>query len=162
MPLIGIRRIRRFALLALMPAVVLIAASCSFNREWRKAGRNPDAPAALEGRWEGNWISEVNYHHGKLRCIVSKDGDAYRARFHAKYLKILGFGYTVELKAEATGNGYKFHGEADLGVMGGVYRYEGHADTTNFVSTYSSKYDHGTFQMQKRREEYWNNGMSSE
>jgi len=150
MSLIGIRGIRRFALLALMPAVLIGTGCSNFNREWRKAARNPDAPAGLEGRWEGNWISEVNHHHGKLRCIVSKDGDAYRARFHAKYLRILRFGYRVALKAEVTGDGYKFSGEADLGVMGGIYHYEGHADATNFVSTYSSKYDHGTFQMEKR------------
>jgi hypothetical protein len=151
MPVIGIRRIRRLALLALMPAVVLMSASCSnFNREWRKLGRNPDSPTDLEGRWEGHWISEVNHHHGRLRCILSKDGDVYRARFHAKYLKILGFGYTVVLKAESSDNDYKFRGEADLGVMGGIYLYEGHADATNFFSTYSNKYDHGTFQMRKR------------
>jgi hypothetical protein len=151
MPLIGIRTIRKVALFTLMPAVVLIGASCSsFNREWRKVGRNPDAPVGLEGHWEGNWISEVNHHHGKLRCIVSKDADVYWARFHAKYLTILSFGYTVQLNAEAMDNGFKFKGEADLGVMGGVYHYAGHAEATNFFSTYSSKYDHGTFQMQKR------------
>ena len=150
MPLIGIRTTRKLALLALMPALVLIGTSCSsFNREWRKLGQSPDAPIGLEGRWEGNWLSEVNHHHGKLRCIVSKDGEVYPARFHAKYLKILSFGYTVQLKTEAMDNGYKFRGEADLGVMG-IYRYEGHADATNFFSTYSSKYDHGTFQLQKR------------
>src|SRR5689334_10765795 len=151
MPLIGIRTIRKLALLAMMPAVVLIGTSCSsFNREWRKVGRNPDARTGHEGRWEGDWLSEVNHHRGKLRCIVTNEGNIYRARFHAKYLKILGFGYTVALKAEPTDTGYKFRGEADLGVMGGIYQYEGRADTTNFFSTYSSKYDHGTFQMQKR------------
>ena len=113
-------------------------------------GPNADASSGLEGRWEGNWISEVNHHHGKLRCIVTKDGEVYQARFHAKYLKILSFGYTVELRAERKDNAYKFSGEADLGVMGGIYHYEGHADATNFFSTYSSKYDHGTFQMQRR------------
>jgi hypothetical protein len=150
MRLIGIRRFRKLALLALVPAVALVAASCSFNREWREVGRNPIANSGLEGRWEGRWISQENGHRGRLRCIVSKDGEYYRARFHAKYVKILSFGYTIPLKAEATDNGYKFRGEANLGVMGGVYRYEGYADATNFFSTYSSKYDHGTFQMQRR------------
>ena len=32
-------------------------------------------------------------------------------------------------------------------LAGGVYHYEGRADATNFFSTYTSKYDHGTFQM---------------
>jgi hypothetical protein len=150
MPSIGIRNFRKLALLAL-PALVLVGSSCSsFNREWRKTGRNPVPSTGLEGRWEGNWLSEVNHHHGKLRCIVSKDGEVYRARFHAKYLKILSFGYTVALKAEASGERYQFSGEANLGVMGGIYHYQGHADPTNFLSIYSSKYDRGTFQMQKR------------
>jgi hypothetical protein len=152
MRLIGIRSLRRLAWLVLMPAIVLIGSGCSsFNREWKKVGQNPDAGSGLEGRWEGQWTSDVNRHHGRLRCIVNKDGEIYRARFHAKYRKILSFGYTVPLKAEATDSGYKFRGEADLGSFaGGIYRYEGHADATNFVSTYSSKYDHGTFQMQRR------------
>jgi len=147
----GIRRFRKFALIVLMPAVVLVGASCSsFNREWRKSGRNPVAASGLEGRWEGQWISDANGHHGKLRCIIVKEGEVYRARFHAKYRKILSFGYTVPLKAEATPNGFKFQGEADLGTLaGGVYNYEGHAEATNFFSTYSCKYDHGTFQMQR-------------
>lgn len=152
MRLIGIRTLRKLALLVLMPTVVLVGASCSsFNREWRKVGRNAVASSGLEGRWEGEWSSDVNGHRGRLRCIVNKDEDVYRARFHAKYRKILSFGYTVPLKAEPTENGYKFRGEADLGSLaGGIYHYEGHADATNFFSTYSSKSDHGTFQMQRR------------
>jgi hypothetical protein len=150
MRFIGICDLRKVFWLVLMSAIVLSGAGCSsFNREWEKAGPN-DANSGLEGRWEGQWISEVNGHHGRLRCIASKDGDVYRARFHAKYRKILSFGYTIPLKAEAMGNGYKFSGEADLGIAGGIYRYEGHSDATNFFSTYSSKYDHGTFQMQRR------------
>ena len=34
-------------------------------------------------------------------------------------------------------------------LAGGVYHYEGHADATNYFSTYSCKYDHGTFQMSR-------------
>ena len=135
-----------------MPALVFIGAGCgSFNREWRKAGRNPAASSGLEGRWEGEWISNVNRHHGRLRCIIKKDGDLYWARFHAKYRKLLSFGYTVGLKTEPTEAGCKFRGEADLGALaGGVYRYEGQADATNFFSTYFCKYDHGTFQMRRQ------------
>jgi hypothetical protein len=149
----GLRRFRKLALLILMLAVVLFGASCSssFNREWRKVGRSPMAGTGLEGRWEGQWISEVNGHHGRLRCIVTKEGDIYQARFRAKYRKILSFGYTVPLKAEPTASGYEFRGEADLGALaGGVYHYGGHADATNFFSTYSCKYDHGTFRMIRR------------
>jgi len=151
MRLIGIR-LRRVVLVVVMTAIVLLGSGCSsFNREWKKVGGDSVAGSGLEGRWEGQWISEVNGHHGRLRCLVSKDGDVYQARFHARYLKILTFGYTIPLKAEAADTGYKFRGEADLGSFaGGVYHYEGNANRTNFYSTYSSKYDHGTFQMQRR------------
>src|ERR1051325_10046821 len=126
-------------LCVVLPAVVLFGAGCSsFNRDWKKTGRSSAAAAGLEGRWEGQWISEVNGHHGRLRCIVQKQEDVYQARFRAKYRKILSFGYTVPLRAEPIDNGYKFRGEADLGTLaGGVYHYEGHADATSFFSTYS-------------------------
>jgi hypothetical protein len=151
MRLYGVRNFRKFALFVFMPAVVLLGAGCSgFNREWKKIGRDSVAGSGLEGRWEGKWVSEKNGHHGKLRCIVRKDGEVYQARFHAKYQKILSFGYTVPLKAEPTDDGYKFSGEADLGALaGGVYHYDGRADATNFFSTYSSQYDHGTFRMER-------------
>jgi hypothetical protein len=148
----GIRGFRKLGLIVLMPALVLVGASCgSFNREWKRSGRNPVVASGLEGRWEGEWLSDVNGHHGRLRCIIVREGEIYRARFHAKYRKILSFGYTVPLKAEVTTNGFSFQGEADLGALaGGLYRYEGKADAANFFSTYSCKYDHGTFQMQRR------------
>jgi len=148
---IGIRLVRRIALLVLMPLLVSVIVGCSsFNREWRKAGRTPPPATVLDGRWEGQWLSEVNGHHGKLRCIIRQDGEVYRARFRAKYRKILSFGYTVQLQAERIDDGYKFHGEADLGTLaGGVYHYEGHADATTFLSTYSCQYDHGTFRMHR-------------
>jgi hypothetical protein len=147
-----IRSFRKLSFLVLMPAVVLVGAGCSsFDREWKKIGPNSVATSGLVGRWEGQWSSDVNGHHGKLRCIVMKEGDDYEARFHAKYRRILSFGYTVPLKAEPTVTGYQFHGEADLGALaGGIYHYAGRADGTNFFSTYSCKYDHGTFQMERR------------
>jgi len=150
MRLYGLGTFRKFALLIFMPVVLLGAGCNSFNREWKKVGRNAVAGSGLEGRWEGKWVSEKNGHRGKLRCIVKKDGEVYQARFHAKYQKILSFGYTVPLKVEPTEDGYKFSGEADLGSLaGGVYRYDGRADATNFFSTYSSQYDHGTFRMER-------------
>ena len=104
----------------------------------------------IQGRWQGTWLSEVNGHTGKLHCLVAKQDDGkYQARYHAKYRKILSFGYTVALDATQTNGIYKFSGEADLGWAGGVYRYEGQASSTNFLSTYKSKHDHGIFQMSR-------------
>lgn len=148
----GIRGFRRIGLLRLMPAVVVLSVGCSsFNREWKETRPDSGESQGLEGRWEGQWISEVNHHHGRLRCIVKKENEVYQARFHARYRKILRFGYTVPLKAEPVEPGYKFRGDANLGALaGGIYHYDGHADGSNFFSSYSSQHDHGTFQMQRR------------
>src|SRR5439155_18677333 len=121
----------------------------NFKHEWPMAVANPVPNTGLQGRWQGRWHSDANGHAGKLRCVVTKTDDAmYRARFHAKYMKVLTFVYSVSLKVAPTTNGFSFSGDANLGrFAGGVYHYEGHADTTNLFSTYSCKYDHGTFQM---------------
>jgi hypothetical protein len=134
----------------LLLAVALLAGGCgTFNHEWKQAGKNPARPDEFEGRWQGTWLSDVSGHTDQLRCLISQTGDGtYRARFHAKYRKVLSFGYTVPLKVEPRGGGYAFQGKANLGWMaGGVYQYEGFADSTNFHSSYECKYDHGTFQM---------------
>lgn len=135
----------------LLSGILFVATGCTFNHEWKKASSQTPPGNSLLGPWQGVWVSDVTHHTDKLRCIVTQKSDgAYRARFHAKYHKVLTFGYTVPLKVEIQTNGFKFSGEANLGwLAGGIYQYAGHADATNFFSTYSSKYDHGTFQMSR-------------
>jgi hypothetical protein len=137
--------------LALLLVSTLFLGGCSFNHEWKKAGANPAPPNGIEGRWQGFWVSGANGHTDSLRAVITrKDVDLYRARFHAKYHKVFSFGYTVLIRTEPSDQGLKFRGEANLGWWaGGVYHYEGHADDTNFFSTYSCKYDHGTFRMSR-------------
>lgn len=96
-------------------------------------------------------MSDVNGHTGKLRCLLSaEDDNRYRAHFRATYWKVFRFGYAVSLQFEQRDGGWRFTGEEDLGKLaGGVYRYEGQATPTNFFSTYRSKHDHGTFQMER-------------
>ena len=63
-------------------------------------------------------------------------------------IKPVTFNYTVPLKVLKTNDVFNFTGDADLGSLaGGLYHYDGQAAGTNFFSTYSCKYDHGTFQM---------------
>lgn len=142
----------RTSALILLLAIPVLAAGCSsFNREWKKAGEQAAPTDDMAGRWQGTWKSEASGHTDELRCIVTKgDSGYYQAQFHAKYHGILSFGYTVPLKVEKTNDSFQFSGEADLGSMaGGMYQYQGHADPTNFFSNYSSKDDHGTFQMSR-------------
>ena len=143
-------RFRTFMLLAVVIVATILGGGCaSFNHEWQVAASKPVEGTDLQGRWEGFWRSDVNGHTGKLRCLITKSSEHnYRARFHANYSKVLSFGYTVTLRAEAAGDSFNFNGQANLGwLAGGVYYYEGHAEKTNFFSKYSNKYDHGTFQM---------------
>ena len=136
----------------LIGTLLCLSCGCStFNRAWHEAGCQPASTNSIEGRWEGRWISEVNGHNGKLRCLLSRypNGD-YAARFRATYLKVLRFSYTVTLKVDQRDDGWNFHGEENLGKLaGGIYRYSGQATQTNFHSTYDSKYDRGTFEMHR-------------
>jgi hypothetical protein len=132
--------------------ILLLACGCStFNRDWRRAVKQPVDQTSPEGRWEGRWISESNGHNGKLRCLMSRESDSiYRAKFRATYAGILHFGYTARWEMHSHDIGWEFDGEADLGKMaGGVYYYEGRTTGTNLVSTYRSKYDHGRFEMHR-------------
>jgi len=132
--------------------LALVVGGCSsFHRAWREAERHPAPENSIQGCWEGQWVSEVNGHHGQLRCLISLEADGdYSARFRATYLKVLRFSYTVRLQVEHGDGAWHFHGEEDLGKLaGGVYHYTGHATQTEFHSTYRSKYDHGKFEMRR-------------
>jgi hypothetical protein len=134
---------------AFLLAAFLALTGCSFNHEWRQAANRSVPSPGMEGRWQGVWVSDVNGHTGALRCLISqKEQGRYRARFHATYAKVFTFGYTVLLQTETTNQLVRFQGEANLGwLAGGKYQYAGTADDTNFLATYSCKYDHGTFRL---------------
>lgn len=142
---------RKFRLSVVCIAMVILAfTGCStFNRDWKKAENNPATANDIAGRWEGHWHSDVNGHNDALRCIITRQAPGeYQARYHAKYRKVLTFGYTVNLKAQEKDGAWEFVGEADLGwYAGGKYHYLGNATSTDFFSTYRSKYDHGAFKM---------------
>jgi hypothetical protein len=147
-----VRLARRIgSLLSFMP-FLLLGGCHTFNHDWKKAGHQP-VPDDLSGRWQGVWVSDVTHHNDELRCVITKKYEGvYLARFRAKYHKGLSlhFGYAVPLRVEPGTMPFQFSGDADLGwLAGGKYHYEGHADTTNFFSSYSCKYDHGTFQMSR-------------
>jgi hypothetical protein len=133
--------------LALTSLVVLSGCS-TFNRDW-KAAAVPPSTNSIAGRWEGKWLSDHNGHSGKLRALIRPlDNGQYETRFHAKYGGIFSFGMAAKLDVKPTAGGqWQFSGAEDLGKAYGVYRYEGKASATNFLSTYKASFDHGTFQM---------------
>lgn len=141
----NIRKLGRSAVLVLL---IFVTGCSSFNNEWKQAASTE--ASVLTGRWQGTWVSEVNGHHGKLRCVVSQTTTSeYQANFRATYQSVFHFSYTVILHAEQKDGECNFQGDADLGWAGGIYHYAGRADGSNFVSTYSCASDHGTFQMMR-------------
>jgi hypothetical protein len=118
----------------------------SFDRAWR----NPPAQSAgIAGRWEGRWQSSRTGHNGKLRAIITPQAAArYDARFRATYRSVLAAEYGVTLNVKQRGPRSEFSGAADLGVWG---RYEttGYATSKQFHAAYRSKFDDGTFEMQR-------------
>ncbi|HEX5222727.1 MAG TPA: hypothetical protein VFZ59_24440 [Verrucomicrobiae bacterium] len=134
--------------------VLLLCGCCSFNRAWNKAGRTPPPADSIEGRWEGRWLSDHNGHTGKLRCVLTRvNGNhthTYTAYFRATYWKIFRYSYKADFPFERRDGVWHFKGSENLGwLAGGVYDYEGLVSSTNFHSTYRSKYDHGTFEMRR-------------
>lgn len=124
-----------------------------FEDQWEACHLRPVPGATIEGCWEGEWVSEVNGHHGLLRSILTQTsaGD-YQASFHATYSKVLRVCYSVELKVNESHGPFLLKGEADLGrLAGGVYHYEGEATPDEFRCDYRCKYDHGTFRMARPR-----------
>lgn len=134
-----------------LAALLLLATNgCStFSREWKTATATPAAQSDITGSWEGKWLSDINGHTGKLRCVMSKkSGDTYEAHFWASFWKIFHATYKVDLHAQQETDRYRLRGQAELGgLAGGTYYYSGYATPTNFFCNYSSKIDHGTFEM---------------
>jgi hypothetical protein len=133
------------AVLFLFVAVLTTGCS-SFDRAWR----NPPAQSAgIAGHWQGGWQSARTGHHGKLRAIITPQTNArYDARFRATYRAVLTTEYGVTLDVKRRGPRSEFRGAANLGVWG---RYEttGYATRSQFQATYRSKFDYGTFEMER-------------
>jgi hypothetical protein len=128
----------------------LLSGSTAFRSEWKRCGV-VSRSSGIEGRWQGEWVSEVNGHHGGLRGVVSKsDAAHYCGIFHATYAKFLRVSYVVSLSGREQDGRVELEGEADLGrLAGGVYHYAGKATSDEFNCSYDCKYDHGSFRMNR-------------
>jgi hypothetical protein len=132
---------------ALFLFVAILTTGCSsFDRAWQ----NPPAESGgIAGRWEGRWQSARTGHNGKLRAIITpQPATRYDARFRATYRSLLKAEYGVTLDVKRRGPRSEFRGAANLGVWG---RYEttGYATRSQFQATYRSKFDYGTFEMER-------------
>jgi hypothetical protein len=121
-----------------------------FNKQW---SARPAANSPLPQFWEGEWRSDKNQHHGRLRCVLTKSADgAFLAFFRAKYSRFLRACYKVELRASRSGDLLRLSGKTDLGPLaGGEYTYEGSVQGREFLCRYKCRYDEGKFYLKAIR-----------
>ncbi len=134
-------------LLGLLP---LLGGCSAFDSRWRKTTQDATPRDALQGAWQGTWTSHKTGHTGRLRALVERvSKDSYLIAYQAVYGGALKFEYETRVQVSELGPAHvRFTGTADLGEMaGGVYQYDGTADSRQFQSTYESKGDHGVFEM---------------
>ena len=140
-------RLIRTGAVALAAILILsMATSCSsFNRDWKTTLADP---TLTNNAWDGTWQSDMNGHHGRLRCLLTDtDTETERiARFRARYAKILVFEYSLPITTSGPATNTTFKVSADLGKSaGGFFQANGTITPTTFTAAYTSKWDWGTF-----------------
>lgn len=144
--------IRSAASLALL-VISLFLVSCSgFKQDWRHAvASKAPAPGSIEGPWEGTWLSHVNGHKGRLRCLVGPEKAASGRRdfrYWATWKGFLSATFPSMHQVRTTRDGFSFSGEHRMqDWAGGLYHYEGTVKNDRFTATYRCELDHGVFEM---------------
>jgi len=106
-------------------------------------------PTVIEGRWKGEWVSDVNGHHGLLKARISQvEGSRYRICYSGTFWGLLPFVFVTEMDVVQDGGVARFQGSENLGpLVGGMFSYSGYATCDEFVAKFRSDDDHGTFRM---------------
>ena len=135
-------------------ASLLSSCASAFNREWKaaiKAGPQP----GIRGAWQGTWKSDVNGHHGRLRCVIGPAKNAqgdHGFHYHATWAGILSGAYRADHRATPAPakDGHTFQGRHQMpGWAGGMYNYKGTVRGDDFIASYECALDKGTFQMKR-------------
>src|SRR5262245_66518940 len=104
------RELRKQTQATLLLLAIAMCGCSTFERDWRQATVPPPNENSIEGRWEGTWKSDVNGHHGGLRCVMVRETNSlYQALFHATYHGISHFSYTVPLDVQLPDVGRESH-----------------------------------------------------
>ena len=136
----------KYAPTLLWTALCLTAGCSHFDQRWQSASSQPQS--GIEGRWKGQWVSEVDGHSGPISCAVSREGpNTYLASFSGTFWEIFPFQYDATLHGQSNDGQVNLSGAQDLGIPMGVFYYMGHAEDDRFYLTYRSQYDGGHFVM---------------
>ncbi len=148
--------------LLILGFISLSLVSCSsFERDWNAIQTHQaqaSVPPSLVGCYDGEWRSNANGHHGRLRMILTRDKnakDTYTARFKANWGNAFTFEYQVPLKFKKVKKVLHCSGGADLGILaGGKYEYRGKVTHSRapekLVAVYNSTNDHGLFTLKRK------------
>lgn len=149
-------------LLRLAASLLVLTVLTSCGSEFRSAWKKAPVTQGVEGKWEGTWLSAVNGHHGKLRCVV--DGAQHTRMssdrhvdheffYHATWKTILRGSYKAIHQVQSKKGGtYVFKGEHKMpDWAGGLYHYHGTIKGDDFNACYESSADKGTFTMKRVR-----------
>jgi len=134
-------------------ALLLGMAGCStFERDYQNVVQSKASALSIEA-YEGRWQSEAGRGGDKLWALVSRTAaDTYHARFRAKYDWLFTVEEEVDLHVTPGSAPPHATGEADLGwLKGGVYKYDATLTPGRLDATYESKYDHGTFTLERAK-----------
>ena len=139
---------RTYWQIILFLTAALLGAGCtSFEHEWAQAKRTPASPGDLTGAWRGTWQNTNNAHGDVLRAVVTQVNNTnYTARFHAVWGSHRG-SFRTKLVGQRTGAEFVFSGRKH--ILGFLITTRGQANATNFFSTYESRFDTGTFTLQR-------------
>lgn len=142
----------RSLFLLLLLTITLSSCSTAFRREW-KAATKQGPTTSVEGAWAGTWKSDVNGHHGRLRCVVGPAKDSrgtHDFHYHATWAGIFSGAYRAQHQVTAQKTGSAFTGTHDMPEWaGGRYTYGGTIEKDRFSACYQSAKDKGTFEMQR-------------
>ncbi|MBL9174440.1 MAG: hypothetical protein JNL10_12955 [Verrucomicrobiales bacterium] len=138
----------RTAVAALWAGAAFLTTGCSFSREWDRARRTPVPENEITGAWMGTWQNSNNDHADQLKAVITQVSDTeYRARFKAWWQGIFSGTFEATLQGRWEGNEFVFSGTEK--VLAWEFTQQGRADSTRFVSEYSSDDFRGTFTMHR-------------
>jgi len=153
--------------LMLFGCTAMLGCHSGFHKRFAAAPVSADADD-MTGAWDGYWINTRSFHAGRLRAIVSRDGDQkYKVDFLAGFKALVipcAAQYSIELQGTKADGRVEFTGENDLGFFfgsGGVYTYRGYADGSNWVSTFQSKSGNGEFRLKRPNRAAKSDGSTS-
>ena len=127
-----------------------LAANCrDFGERWARAAS--DDRQRVGGCWEGEWISAVSGHRGRLRCVIDPvDPARWRMYFRGEYARVFRACYSTDFTVAQQDGRWTFSGGSNLGALaGGEYAYSGYATREEMICTYRSAKDHGEFRLRR-------------